>query len=181
MDLTRDSIVEALTEIGERLHRQNKIGEITVFGGAAMLLQFDTAFVTGDIDAVIDAEHGALTRAVRDIGLERGWYSTWLNDGVQQYLAPEGGAGQAYFRSFPNEERVGLRVFLAKPEYLLALKLRALRGGTRDREDALALARHLELRTQVELQALVARNFPSEPLDERRRRLLFDLAAELSQ
>lgn len=89
MEFTREAVVEALTEVGEQLVQRRKIGDIAVSGGRAMLLQFDVAFITQDIDAIIGAEHGAVTQAVQEVGRSRGWNSTWLNEGVSVFLSPD--------------------------------------------------------------------------------------------
>ena len=179
-EFDRETIIAALTEVGEELHRRRKVGDVAVFGGSAMLLQFGTEFVTRDVDAVIDAEHGEVTRAVQEVARTRGWPSSWLNEGVSVYLSPDHRAGVSLYGEFPSPQRVGLRVYVAKPEYLLALKLRALRIGTRDVSDVLTLARHLDIRTLDGLLAVIGRTFPHEPLDARRRVLLADVVAELS-
>ena len=180
MDFTRQSIVEALTALGEALYQRRKVGDIAVFGGSAMILQFDVAFVTDDIDAIISTGHGDVMQAVQEIGRERGWNSSWLNEGVSVYLSPNARDHLTPYGVFPDSERVGLRVYVAKPDYILALKLRALRIGSRDFEDVVTLANHLGLRALDELVAVVARNFPREPLDTRKRLLLADVVAMLA-
>jgi hypothetical protein len=61
-----------------------------------------------------------------------------LNDGVRTYLSPqvEGFAQHTLFRTYPNEQTPGLRVSVPTAEYMLAMKLMALRiePGT-DRND----------------------------------------------
>lgn len=180
MDFTRETIVEAFAEVGEELHRRRKIGDIAVFGGSAMILQFDLDFVTHDVDAVIEAEHGAVTAAVQEVAKRRGWERSWLNEGVSVYLSPERSGALRLYGEFPSTERVGLRVYVADAPYLLAMKLQAFRMGRRDVEDIVTLARHLRLTTVEELVDVNARNFPDHPLDDRKRRLLGDLAARLA-
>ena len=179
MELTREDIVGAFREIGDILHRRRKIGDIAVFGGSAMLLQFSVDFVTDDVDAVIESEHGEVIRAVQELAEARGWRPGWLSEAVSVYLSAEHRASLQLFGEFPSPERVGLRVYVAKPEYLLALKLRALRMGTRDMEDVLTLARHLNLRTVDHLLDVLQRNFPNMPLDTRRRILIGDLVRQI--
>ena len=72
MNFTRETIGEALTEVGEELHRRRKIGDVAVFGGSAMILQFDLDFVTHDVDPVIDTEHAEVTAAVHAMAKRRG-------------------------------------------------------------------------------------------------------------
>ena len=180
MDFTRETIVEALVEVGEELHHRRKIGDIAVFGGSAMILQFDLDFVTHDVDAVIDAEHGEVTAAVHEVARRRGWERSWLNEGVSVYLSPERSGALQLYGEFPSPERVGLRVYVADAQYLLAMKLQAFRVGRRDVDDIVMLARHLGLTTVEELVGVAARNFPDHPLDARKRRLLGDVTARLA-
>lgn len=179
MEFDRNEIIKALTEVGEILHQRRKIGDIAIFGGSAMALQFDVAFVTHDVDALISSDHGDVMDAVQEVGRRHGWNSTWLNEGVSIYLSPEAQGHLASFATFPSPERVGLRVYVAKPEYLLALKLRALRIGSRDVDDAVSLARHLGLATTEDLAEVVRRNFPNEPLDARKQMILSEIVERL--
>lgn len=179
MDFTRETIVEALTEVGETLYRRRKIGDIAMFGGSAMILQFNLDFVTQDIDAIIQQEHGEVISAVHDVARRRGWPTGWLNEGVSVYLSAEHAGAMTLYGEFPNSDRVGLRVYVAKPEYLLAMKLRALRVGRRDIDDVVTLARHLGVRTIEGLSRIVARNFPNEPLDARKLELLTDVVRKI--
>lgn len=179
MEFDRGEIIKALSEVGEILYQRRKIGDIAVFGGSAMALQFDVAFITHDIDALIESGHGDVMDAVQEVGRRHGWTSTWLNEGVSAYLSADASDHLDSFATFPSPERVGLRVYVAKPEYLLALKLRALRIGSRDIDDAIILARHLGLTTLDALSDIVRQNFPSEPLDQRKRMILSELAERL--
>lgn len=179
MDFTRESVVSAFTEVGERLFQRRKVGDIAVFGGSAMILQFDVDFVTHDVDAVIDSEHGEVIAAVHDVARRRGWESSWLNEGVSVYLSQQRTSATRLYGEFPSAERVGLRVYVATAPYLLAMKLQAFRVGRRDVDDIVVLARHLGLSTVDELAEVAAVNFPDHPLDQRKRRLLGDLIARL--
>ena len=61
------------------------------------------------------------------------------------YLGQPGST--ALYGSYPSEARVGLRVYVAKPDYLLAMKLRAMRIASRDEDDATLLARASNITT----------------------------------
>ena len=65
--LTRDVIEEAFREMGEILLRERAVGEIAVYDGAAILLQFDATFATRDVDAVIGGAHGVVERAAHEV------------------------------------------------------------------------------------------------------------------
>jgi hypothetical protein len=164
--LTREAIEDAFREMGEILVRQRKVGEIAVYGGAAILLQFDATFATRDVDAVIEGAHGAVQSAAQEVARRRDWPTGWLSEAVSAYL-PRNRDLRSH-ASYPSESRVGLRVYVAPPEYILAMKLAALRVRSRDLEDAAMLARETGRTTAEALRDLHARFFPDQPLDPRR-------------
>jgi hypothetical protein len=69
---------------------------------------------------------------------------------------------------YPSESRVGLRIYVAKPDYLLAMKLLAMRIGTRDEADAILLARASGITTVDAMLRLLQRYYPKETPDPRR-------------
>ena len=89
---------------------------------------------------------------------------SWLNDGVSstQALSPP---PPIVSRSAPTPRtgNPGLRVLVAKPEYLFAMKAvaRAERGSGRDLIDLVRLGQELDVDTRDAVIALVDRFFPS--------------------
>ena len=60
-ELSRAAIEDAFRELGEILARAGKTADIAVYGGAAILLQFEVTFRTADVDAHVRVgDHGAL-------------------------------------------------------------------------------------------------------------------------
>jgi hypothetical protein len=176
--LDATDIEAALREMGEELRRARVFAEIGVFGGAAILLQLRTEFRTGDVDAVVtEGDHGAVMRAAEAIARRRGWLRSWFSDAVSVYLGTE--FGRTLHGTYPSEGPYGLRVFLAEPDYLLAMKLRAMRVGTRDYADARALAEHTGISNAPLMLDLLARFFPKEPVDARRRVIVAQFAESL--
>ena len=145
-----------------------------------MILQFDVSFATQDIGTIITSEHGEVTRAALVIAKARGWHSTWLNEGVSIYLSRDADRHLRSYGAFPSASRIGLRVQVAQPQCLLALKLRALQAGGRDLEDVAMLARHLGLRSAEDLLAVLRANFPDEPLDARGLLVVSDISGKLA-
>jgi hypothetical protein len=166
-ELTRAAVEDAFREIGEALYRARKLAEIAVYGGAAIMLQFEVAFRTADVDVRVETgDHGALMEAAREVARRRGWRRSWLSEAVTTYLGEPGGT--TLFKSYPSDARAGLRVYVAQPDYLLAMKLRAMRVGSRDEDDAAMLARATNSATFEVLMDLLRRYFPKEPPDARR-------------
>ncbi len=166
-ELTKAAVEDAFREMGEILARSGKMAEIAVYGGAAIMLQFDVTFRTADVDAHVQSgDHGALMDAAKKVAERRGWLRSWLSEAVTVYLGAAGGT--TLYGSYPSETRVGLRVYVATPDYLLAMKLRALRVGRRDEDDAVMLARASNIVSLDAMLAVLQKYFPKEPPDAKR-------------
>ncbi len=73
--------------------RDNKtVGEIVVYGGGAILLQFHWRLSTQDVDAMVvsDGDHGLVRRAADQAAAELGLERSWLSEAVARYTSPEG-------------------------------------------------------------------------------------------
>jgi hypothetical protein len=133
----RDEIVAALTALGARLSARGIEGELYVVGGAAIALAFDARRATRDVDAVFEPKQEVYA-AADEVGAELGLPPGWLNDGVKGFVSdPDADAAPAF-------EVPGLRVLVASPRILLAMKVLAHRIGEDD-DDVLLLARELRL------------------------------------
>jgi hypothetical protein len=135
--MRREEIVEALTALGTRLSEREVEGEVYVVGGAAIAIAFDARRATRDVDAVFEPKQ-AIYAAADEVGSELGLPPGWLNDGVKGFVAgPDADAATVL-------EVPGLRVLVASPRILLAMKVLAHRVGEDD-EDVRLLARELGL------------------------------------
>ena len=118
------------------------------------------------MDAVAADDQGFLDLAVRAVAQRRGWPPDWLNDGVRAYLSPrvEGLDQHSLFCTYPDEQRPGLRVFVPSAEYILAMKLMALRidpaSARKDLDDILNLMQVVGLDRREEIIAFAARFYP---------------------
>ncbi len=70
-------------------------------------------------------------RLAAEMAEEFKWDENWLNDGVKGWLSNRDTDPdvKALFKTYPSEDLPGLRVYTAKPEYLFAMKCRAMRVG----------------------------------------------------
>lgn len=165
--LDRIALESAFAEIGARALAARRVVEIAVYGGAALVLTLEGRVATQDLDAVIANDAAWLRANVADIARQRGWAEDWLNDGVKAYLSHNDGEPDArrLFKSYPSELQPGLRVFVAAPAYLFAMKCLAMRLGgadnSQDRSDIEMLARVLKVSTPEQALALVARFYPA--------------------
>ena len=162
--LDRRRLRTAFGVLAERLSRRGVVGEVHVFGGAAMVLAFNSRVATRDVDALFRPDKHVL-EAAHEVANELDLPKSWLNNQASVYVSGRAGRGTPVF-DHPN-----LRVMVTPPEHLLAMKVRA----TRDVEDVRVLINHLELRSVASVVAIVARYFPDEPLSDRSRLLIDDL------
>jgi hypothetical protein len=166
--LTPALLIEALTELGVLACAEGKVIDVAIYGGAALTMVSNFRTSTKDVDAVADNEGQIIIeRLAAEIANRRGWMPDWLNDEVFGFLsdAIEGLADHhTYFRSFPSEQEPGLRVFVPTPEYLLAMKLTAMRiggeAGAKDRADILNLLAIVGLTTREATLAFVSAFYP---------------------
>jgi hypothetical protein len=162
----RRAIEAALRRLGERLVRRGVVADLYVFGGAAMALAYDRDRATRDIDAVLKP-HAMVLAAAREVAEELGLPEWWLNDHAVAYVAAGGDPAAPRVLDHP-----GIRVSVASPQHLLAMKVFAARR--RDADDVAVLVRHLGLDTVDEVLALCADVFPDEPVPARARLVIED-------
>jgi predicted nucleotidyltransferase len=144
-------------------------GELYLVGGAVMCLVLGARDATKDVDALFKP-----TRVIREaaarVAAKAGVDAGWLNDAVKGYLSPRG----TFDRYL---ERPHLRVFVAHPRYLLAMKCAAMRLGEEfhDLDDVRYLLRYLDVRTSDEALAIVADYFDETHLLPKTRLILDEL------
>jgi len=155
--------------LNEELKAIEVVGELSVVGGAVMCLALRSRDSTRDIDALF-APTAEIREAADRIACEEGLDPGWLNDAVKGYISPT-----AEFENFLELDH--LRVYVARPEYMLAMKCAAMRLGAefRDLEDVRYLLRYLNLSTVEGALKVVTRYFPAESLLPKTRLALEEL------
>lgn len=137
--LTVKDLHEAFMELGTRARNEGKVIDLAVYGGSALILASNFRVSTRDVDAVAEGNQDTIARLAEEIARARNWPSDWLNDGVRTYLSPNVSGLQEHhvlLRAYPSEQEPGLRVFVPSPEYILAMKLMAMRiDPTGDKSD----------------------------------------------
>jgi hypothetical protein len=119
-----------------------------------MCLAYHARPSTADVDALFrpakELRHAAARAAAR-----ARMPADWLNDAVKGYLSP-----LADFTPFLELDH--LRVLVAQPEYLLAMKCLAMRIGAEfhDEEDVRFLLRLLDIRSYEAALQIVTRYYP---------------------
>src|SRR5665213_2423218 len=112
--LSKADIRQLLHALNDELAAQHEHGEIYVVGGAVMCLAFDARESTRDVDATFKPAATVRAAAVR-VGARAGMPANWLNDAVKAFVSAHGAFD-------PWLELPNLRVFLAQPQYVLAMK-----------------------------------------------------------
>jgi len=167
--LDRTKIEEAFRIMGQYLLDRKALGEIAIYGGSAILFQFDWRRTSDDVDArIIAGDHGLVARAAEEAARQLNLPRSWLNESVSVYARHlEEAADRIFVGVYPSPERVGLRVVAAKPSYILAMKVSAMERLTaddRDFEDAVNLSLACGISTADELRDVFRRFFPDQEL-----------------
>ena len=157
-DLDAADVRALLVEVGAELDAVGVVADLFLVGGAAVALAYDARRLTRDVDAVFAPATEVRVAAARVAG-RHGLSDDWLNDAVKGFLPP----GRPSSRTIM--EVPGLRVEVAEPRYLLALKLRA--GRDEDVDDVRLLAGLAGVRTSTEAVDLLESTFPPSLLTAR--------------
>lgn len=142
--------------LNEELARARIEGELYLVGGAVMCLAYAVRPSTQDVDAFFKPASNVRAAAAR-VANRAGLDGDWLNDAVKGYLSERGD-----FRAWL--ELSNLRVMIAQPEYLLAMKCLAFRLGAEfhDEDDIRYLLRHLGIASYQKALDLLTRYYPLE-------------------
>jgi hypothetical protein len=152
--LTKETILAALRRLDELLREKGVIGEICIFGDAAMVLAFDARESTRDVDAVFVAKDHVLECA-RLVAAEFGIDDDWMNNGVKGFISNKAEVTHEGMPVFDN-----LRVMRPTTEYLLAMKCLASRvGPISDRADVITLLHLLKMYDSVAICNLVCQYY----------------------
>jgi hypothetical protein len=167
--LTASDIRRLLELLDAELAADAADGEIYLVGGAVMCLAFDARPATRDVDAFFRPT-AVIRRAAARVAARMGVPETWLNDAVKAFLSPHGEFDR--FLELPR-----LRVFTARPEYLLAMKCAAMRLGEEfhDLEDVRYLLRYLNVTSADEAIGIVTQYFDEKQLLPKTRLVLEEL------
>lgn len=166
----KQSLNDAFSRLAQHLKVRGVTARVMVFGGAAMIMAYESDVITRDVDSLFSPD-GPVLDAVRQVAIEMGWPSSWLNNQASVYVSASPGTGPAVF-DHPN-----LHVSASPADHLLAMKVIAARAA-RDREDIERLVAHLGISRRREVWEIVSRFFPQHNVSQRSRLLVEDLLPE---
>lgn len=154
--LTKADIRRLFELLNEELRQSQSQGELYLVGGAVMCLAYDARSSTADVDGYFRPA-AEVRKAAARAAAKAGLAADWLNDAVKGYLSAEGD-----FAPFLELDHV--RVMVAQPQYLLAMKCLAMRIGAEfhDEDDVRYLLRHLDVRSYDQALAILAKYYPLE-------------------
>lgn len=150
-ELSREDLLALLTELGQVLQGRNTEAILYVVGGAAMALEFEGRRITRDVDASLRSGPDDFWTAVAEVAERHDLDSDWLNTRAAAFMTNESDDDAAEL-TLP-----GLRVTVASPEHLIAMKLRALRE--RDMDDLETLFRAVGITAPEQAAAIHDRLF----------------------
>ena len=156
VELSARRISELLEALNTELASSNTVGELYLVGGAVMCLAFNARPSTKDVDAYF-VPKDKIRKAAKCVGEKEGVNVDWLNDAVKGFLSKEGDYNNYLALSHLN-------IFIAKPEYLLAMKSLAMRlgPGFHDEGDVRYLLRYLNIEKYQDALAVIQKYYPLE-------------------
>jgi hypothetical protein len=159
--LTAERIEQLFRALDVELRREKVVGELYVVGGAVLCLALKARPATRDVDGYFEPTQ-AIRRAAVRVARDFDAPDNWLNDAVKGYLSPEG--EYRPYLVLPN-----LRVLVAQPEYLLAMKCLAFRLGPEfhDEVDVRFLLRYLNIERYEAAVDLITRYYPRDRFPEK--------------
>jgi hypothetical protein len=169
---TKADLLRLFALLDAELGAQKTVGEVYVVGGAVMCLALDAREATRDVDALFRPAR-IVREAVARVAARANVPVDWLNDAVKGFLSPHGTFDD--YLELPH-----LRVFVAQPAYLLAMKCAAMRFGEEfhDVDDVRYLLRYLNITTVAKALELVTTYFDASQLPPKTRFALEELLPE---
>jgi hypothetical protein len=152
--LTQADLRRLFDLLNKELGRSATHGELFLVGGAVMCLAYSARPSTQDVDALFRPPAEVREAAAR-VAARAKVDPDWLNDAVKGFMSSQGDFA-------PFLELEYLRIMVAQPEYLLAMKCSAMRIGPEfhDEDDIRYLLRLLEIRTYDKAVAVITKYYP---------------------
>lgn len=152
--LTQADIRRLFDLLNEELRESKTRGDLYLAGGAVMCLAYHARPSTADLDALFQPS-AEVRKAAARAAVKSGFPADWLNDSVKGYLSE-----RSDFAPFLELDH--LKVMVAQPKYLLAMKCLAMRIGAEfhDLDDVRFLLRLLDIRSYDQAIAIIAEYYP---------------------
>jgi hypothetical protein len=173
--LTQADLRRLFELLNKELGRSGTQGELFLVGGAVMCLAYATRPSTQDVDALFRPPTQVRAAAAR-VAIQAKVKAGWLNDAVKGFMSPRGD-----FAAFLELDH--LRIMMAQPQYLLAMKCLAMRIGAEfhDEDDIRYLLRLLEVPNYEEAVAIITKYYPLERFPQKTLYALAELLPKLDE
>jgi hypothetical protein len=163
-NLTKADILAGLTRLSELAQKENVVLEISLYGGALMLLAYDSRQATKDVDAIIHPPEVGRRLAAK-VAEEMGWHDDWLNDDVRFFVSTVETRHSWKPRGLNAPY---LKISRPTAKYLLAMKIMACRkaipGHPGDEADITFLMKKMLIKSTAEVEGIVDKYFPDTVL-----------------
>jgi len=168
-------MIKALRRLGELAQNEGIKLEISIYGGSAFLLAYNSREATKDIDALLKPKEEG-ERLAKVVTRELDLTEDWINSDVAQFISPK---VESKRRLAEIEAATELIVHVPSAEYLLAMKALACRrpiGAYQgDLEDLLFLIHEMKIRSLEQIQEAIDRFYPDDTIRLKDRALLQSL------
>lgn len=171
----RNELLAAFDEIGEAASESGTVLHIAVYGGSALMLASNFRFSSEDVDIAELPKPWPdwLEKIVAIISQKNGWSADWLNEAVSVHLSSAASIERDHveFGTFPRSQTdPGLMVYVPTVEYLLALKLKAVRildptKGKQEAADIRNLMKAAGVASAEKAVEMMGRFFPRSATD----------------
>jgi hypothetical protein len=168
--MEREDYKKYLRMLGYELQQQQVTGEILICDNMLMLLEIRQPKIRRDIGAYLAGDDSAIhipkdiasyfsydcttiRETILHIACSQGVASDWLTDALKTLFFPD--ASSEKWLEYP-----GLRIYLASPEYMLAMKTAS--GSPEQSENIKVLLRKLHIAQPQDAFALVSKYIPTE-------------------
>ncbi len=151
--LRKEDILKYLQELHDELQEAESKGEICLYGGAVMCVVYDARPNTKDVDAIFQPAN-IIRAAALKIAERYGLRQDWLNDGVKGFLVKH---PQKVLFDWSY-----LKVYVAEPDYLLAMKSLAARVDATDKDDIIFLINKLNITSAEEVLDILEKYYPRQ-------------------
>lgn len=171
--LNRERILALLHELDIECAARGIVADVFLVGGAAMALAYDADRSTRDLDGVF-APKKELREAIATVAVRQELEPDWFNDAAKGFLPGNDDHASVQFET-PN-----IRVEVASPRYMLAMKLLSARPEY-DLEDAVQLTHLCGISSEDELNTLITSYYPENQIQVKSRYFIGDVIQTLQE
>ena len=159
--MDKGQILKLLHELGDELAEEQSYATINVCGGAAMAIAYNNLKSSDDIDSILTDfdSRDKFNECVNKIAGRHGLPDNWLNEDVKVFV---NSMKELCFKDFGKFGTLSIRII--SEEQLLAMKLFAAREN-KDLDDAIMLAKSLNIDSKEELDNVLAKYFSERALN----------------